>query len=465
MIDFIIDLAKCFWFSIVGNGRQRKIAGAAAFLILLSISFTAFTAWISQPRYQDILQGVSLEKSWGISIAIALGMAFMISKTAYDLYRFIWFKIELPASFKINVVLILALGTFDVIKNFEGSTDRAFIEMVVNEHKQTGAELPFAKEIQTLRNEKQAIYKRYTWKGKLHFAQTKYHPEFPQDRLRMDQIENKLSSLEVNQTQTINDRDSQVISINARNAEKQGSSETGLRWLSGGVYILQFLIGFCWVALLDELDGQIDGNISPTLSDEPMKEKKVKVKKKKKKTELFSDDSLEPKEAKPDREKVGFSPSYKTVKPKELKPKTLGVHIKEETYKTASENVDIITDGKGQVKLDEKLDEILNRITDLETRKNSAKFTGISSSKKNPELPVKKEEKTFHFYASKPPVNIGKNYDMTSNEMRKVKKVVKCHEFLLKKYGINPSIKDVALKAKMTEKTASKWMKLAGLIS
>lgn len=262
MFEFIIDLFKAIFKSIFGNAQQRKTAGAVAFLTLLAITFGAFTAWVSQPRYKDILFGLTDGYAWGISIAIACGMSFGITKLAYDLYRNINHGVKLPGTFVPLFVLILLVGIFDCTKNFEGSEDRARFSNEIDKYA-NGAAKPYADDIAKLEKEKAEILKVYTWKGKVYFAETKYTKgRYAQDRARMDQIENSITDFERKQTAEINEYNSLRDERNSYGKRKSKKAHAGLWWMSLSVYFLQIIIGYFLVGAMDELDGQIDGELS-----------------------------------------------------------------------------------------------------------------------------------------------------------------------------------------------------------
>lgn len=65
----------------------------------------------------------------------------------------------------------------------------------------------------------------------------------------------------------------------------------------------------------------------------------------------------------------------------------------------------------------------------------------------------------FTFYANKPPQNRGKSYDVTANQMKKIKAVTNAKNSLERK-GEKATIKAIAAKAKLSENTVIKYLKM-----
>ena len=311
MFNIFIDFFRVLAASFSTNSRKRLIAGTAAAVLLLSVVFAAFTAWVSMPRYADILQGLSKEMAWGLSIAIAATMYFLLSIIGADVMRATRYKSKVPEYFYYVCIVALCLGAFDVVKNFEGSTDRARIDRLENEYTTGAKALPFADEIAELKAEKAAIYKRYTWKGTTYFAKSKYHPEFPKDRARMDAIEASLTDLQGQQRAAIASRTKEVERLNGIAANKEKSSETGLQYLSLGIYLIQLILAFCWTSLSARLS-EVE-SINYEYESEPQALNP-------------ENPNIEPTQpAQAQRVPAGFTQSYKRVKPEELTPEKVQI--------------------------------------------------------------------------------------------------------------------------------------------
>lgn len=366
MFEFIIDLFKAIFKSIFGDSQQRKTAGAVAFLTLLAITFGAFTAWVSQPRYKDILFGLTDGHAWAISIAIACGMSFGITKLSYDLYRSIQTGRKLPSNFVPLLILILLVGTFDCVKNFEGSEDRARFSTEIDKYA-NGTEKPYVSEIAKLEAEKKQILRQYTWKGNLDFRPKPYSRHTASTHRmhkdRMNQIEGSIKDYENKQTAEINEYNSLREERNRYGKKKSDKAHTGLWWMSLSVYFLQIIIGYFLVGAMDELDGERDGELSFGKSNRGII------------SALKEKFSPSPATAEKESGQIGF----KTVKPETLEPEKLG--------NSAGENGGILR-------------EILRGIEELKSGENE-RGKGVANS------PGFRPAKSTHVEVQKSTVDLG----------------------------------------------------------
>jgi len=362
MLDFIIDLFNCLRLSFSSKGRIRKLAGAGAGIIVLSIVFACFTTWVSMPRYADILQGLSENMAWTLSGGIALVLFFTISLAAYLIYGKMKYQEDLPKYFAFLCIVIISLAGFDMFKNFEGSTDRAQIAEVKNPFFAQGARLPYAAEIAELKAEKKAIHNEYRYRGGPLVFRPQPHTRHSKgkwngDKARVSQIDSKIGEYEGLQAKAIEVKTSQIAGINFRNNEKQSASEKGLRTLSIAVYLIQFVLAFCWVAIMDALEGR---EVLPTKSHGPAPSLASHI------IEKVKDATSKPKPATAEKGKreIGF----KTIQPEKLEPEKvqrMGVSIREDSYKRAENDTG-------------KIAELEREITRLkEQMKNRAKSGGF----------------------------------------------------------------------------------------
>lgn len=165
----------------------------------------------------------------------------------------------------------------------------------------------------------------------------------------------------------------------------------------------------------------------------------------------------------PARKAAGFTQKYKKLQPEKLEPKEVGrqgIGLREDSYRMKENPAEKLAQKIGENN-PEILGEILARLKDLESLKNWANSLG-----KETEINLKEgDKKSFEFYASKPPYNKGKSYDVTPSQMKKIKKVKSAYDSILSKLdgGALPTLKAVAEKAKVSEPTARKYLDMAEL--
>lgn len=261
MFDIFIDLFTAIKCSFSPQPSTRKRAGAAFALIALGVGFSAFTCWVSQPRYKDILGGLSEMHAWIFSGIIALGMLLMINFIAHEIIKFRSGG-DLSKAVSWICILVVGIGIFDCVKNVQGSVDRAKEIAVQAEYKYTTAALPYSDKIADLKSRITEIQKPYWWKGKLYFAAypvTRHKKaKFNRDEQEVISLKEKISFWEAKQTASIDQADMLTDSGNSFAAQKQEDTQTGLMILSCACYFLMLVVALASASIIDGIEDDLE---------------------------------------------------------------------------------------------------------------------------------------------------------------------------------------------------------------
>lgn len=427
----MFDVWKSIFAGFTGKLKSHPEARRLVWLLIITGFFSLccvfFAAYVSFSRYRDlagILPGADL-----VAICFTIGIAgFIFFASAYiaTFTAEIWIhgKTEMSGARAITffvVGVIVAIGDYHM--NVDGAYDVAQkaagqIE-VINEDAIRGM---YADEIRTEEQKLQDLLAGNL--GGYGWLDTKtgiYHLNNSGKRFQRS-ISQNIDRLRSQESQSISDERDRIAQANSERNTRKDQTHGRLLVVVRSVYIIQFFL--CLVMAL------IGVAMAEAQGDAPLskKEKKGSMGFQQGNNSNRTEEELQPAVAKKDPKKSPENPHS----------------IQAQLARLRAE--------KEQEKSGKKTEE---EFKPQNPQKNAQSFS--ENEGKNG------DQKTFNFFANKPPDNKGKNYDMTAFEMKQVKKVQKAYEALVEKKQDLPTQEEIAARAKMSEPTARKYLRMMEL--
>lgn len=259
----MFDIFKSIFGAFVGRVKHdpeaRKLVWIIILLSFLTLGISIFTAYVSYQRYLDFIHNLPNAETaaWVLTGGIAAAMLVITGTLALFTVE-LWIKKESRISYQAAIIFSaigLFIGATDFHMNITGAEDVAEIMAgtvsTVNDQEIFDR---YDKQIANHQSRIDAVMKRYTWKGKVWFAPSKYHPEYKEDKKIVDNANNQIAILEEAKTKALNRDTERFQTETTKREERKTSSHTTLAWAVRLAYILQFLVslGMAYCGLVFE---------------------------------------------------------------------------------------------------------------------------------------------------------------------------------------------------------------------
>lgn len=406
--------------------EARKLVWLLIITGFFSLCCVFFAAYVSFSRYRDlagILPGADI-----VAICFTVGIAGFIFFASSYIALFtaeIWIygETNLSGARAITffcVGLVVAIGDYHM--NIDGAYDVA--QKAVGQLEQVNEEQirsRYASEIKTEETRLSDLLGGklggYGWKN------TKtgvYHLNNSGKKFQRS-ISQNIERLRVQEAKAIDDERQRINRDNSEKTQRKDQTHSRLLVVVRSVYIIQFFL--CLVMAL----------IGVSMS-EAMGENVPSKKSKKAKVSLIgfkNKEDDEPSQAETEEDDEEEIEEVKQTKKKQENPHTVKAQIE-------------------RMKAEKKA---------LENSETSKRSSNTKNAQILREKRVQTEaQKSFHFWANKAPDNTGKSYDVTPNQLRKIKRVFKAYEAIRKKEERLPTQAEIAARAKMSENTVRKYL-------
>jgi len=242
--------------------RSSAFAGAC---FLASIGASVGTAWLSQPIYHSMFNSPEPFVSWSFSAFI--GWLMLAGTTVIGFYAAEKISNEEPLlDYKqvgVVALVVLCVGTFDALKNYEGASERSYEAFTVQAYTeaQKGGEKPYEREIKAIEDRVALLYsegQKVMYRGRL---TTPY-----KNILIAEKLEKQKAEYQALQITALEEERALHNTNNERKLSMRDDTEQTLKGLSIFLYIIQIVLAVplgIFSVKWDMRDGVRDGRYTP----------------------------------------------------------------------------------------------------------------------------------------------------------------------------------------------------------
>ena len=408
MFDLIRSIFAAFAGKLRAFPEARKLVWPMIIALFFSGCCIGFVAYVSYSRYLDMAG--FLPGAPTIALCFTVGIALFMFFTFAVITTFtveVWIKRSSRFSWQgimIFAIAALVVGLVDFQMNMDGVSEVARKSVgSVQEVNEEAIIERYTSSVQPLQAKIAKIMSKYTWKGKTYFKPSKYHPEkeWRQDTLLVHSAQRQITKFENLKIAALQTAREKYNRKVGEKDNQESLTENRLTKAVYGVYFVQFLLALVIAFCAVKMDEALDRNLSPT---------------------PYKRGSKNP---------IGFETGLEVASTSD---KNTIQGIKQEIATLKSEL------------------QKLREIEGSQAFKNSANSEGIPTRKS-----------TVNLVEALPPDNTGKRYDLTKSQLRQCKRIQKAYDYLLGLEDKLPSQMAIAQRAKVSENTARKYIRMMGL--
>lgn len=270
----MFDSFKCIKLGFTGKLREaptlRKYFWAFVSALIVTLLVIGYNAFMSKNYYTYLLEKFASVPGEGLAILVTCSLAIVvffliqsITATILDYIAGRKHKTEGHEPMFISILFaLIGLLLLDVYANLQGVDEVSRITTVeVSANTADAIKADYDKQIETEQARIDRIHKKYTWKGKLYFAPTKYHPkkEYDADVKAIAQANANIERLRTAQTQAVQTALDDYSRDKQRYDRVVAKKSVGHKYLVYFAYGIAFLLSFFTGHYTDRVLAHVEG--------------------------------------------------------------------------------------------------------------------------------------------------------------------------------------------------------------